>query len=677
MQMALVVAAVSLVLALVALNSVRAVAPGNPLFQRTWERTDKPVVDGVISRTLNWGPEAFSNVIQEPYTDAPGGERDVQYFDKSRMEDNSYRASPPWDVTNGLLVVEMMTGRMQVGDNGFEDRFPADVPVAGDVNDGNGITYELLAEYRDSPPVAEGTTYTQRLHPDGTLTNEPALAGLGVNAAFLDNVTNHRVAAPFWEFMNSVGPVYEDGQFVDELLFLNPFYSTGRPITEFYWVTSVVAGLARDVGIQCFERRCLTYTPGNPEDFVVEAGNVGLHYWIWRYETQLPTATPTATATATATATWTATSTASATATATSTSTEEFVDVIVNNQVDCDASGAAAGLAGVDGDVPARDVGAVGACQAYLGGEVTTVQDGSSTTADEVQELGLNDATGGTISITFDHPDTVGPILATGIDHNSTAAQIHAILNGAFLAVGVGADTPTVAPVSSDPNAQLNEAAMRFTFENGSLAGTNVPLMEVNNAPLIGETTAGTFSTIVEGSTGQDEIQNLSRNFATSGSFTLTIQHPSAGPIAAGPIPYNATAAVVAAEITSAFAAEGEGGDAPSVSGGPANAATLEFTFENGDLAGTNVALMTVNNGNLATIVQVSKVEVFDAEDNLLTTWQVDSLGRAQGTLEAGTYDFCLTYTEDSGQTDTVCTGDEAVSEGNRIFDLVAVLEYT
>ena len=35
--------------------------------------------------------------------------------------------------------------------------------------------------------------------------------------------------------------------------------------------------------IQCFERRCLTYTPGNPDGWQVEAGNVGQHYFHWRY----------------------------------------------------------------------------------------------------------------------------------------------------------------------------------------------------------------------------------------------------------------------------------------------------------------------------------------------------------------------------------------------------------
>jgi DNA-binding beta-propeller fold protein YncE len=50
--------------------------------------------------------------------------------------------------------------------------------------------------------------------------------------------------------------------------------------------------------MQCFERRCLTYTPGNPPGFVTEAGNVGLHYYAWRYQSQ-GTPTPTASATAT------------------------------------------------------------------------------------------------------------------------------------------------------------------------------------------------------------------------------------------------------------------------------------------------------------------------------------------------------------------------------------------
>ncbi|MEZ4572088.1 MAG: hypothetical protein R2849_17540 [Thermomicrobiales bacterium] len=162
-------------------------------------------------------------------------------------------------------------------------------------------------------------------------------------------MTNHAIAGPFWDYELKSGTVYVDGEFIEDRLFPNPFYSTGRPITEFYWVRSQVAGTEKDVGIQCFERRCLTYTPGNPEGFVVEDGNVGLHYFIWRYETQEPTPTATATVTATvtttatmtATATSTATSTATATetATATGTTTPEEIAVVVDANVDCDDDG--------------------------------------------------------------------------------------------------------------------------------------------------------------------------------------------------------------------------------------------------------------------------------------------------------------------------------------------------
>jgi hypothetical protein len=40
--------------------------------------------------------------------------------------------------------------------------------------------------------------------------------------------------------------------------------------------------------LQCFERRCLTYTPDNPEGWKVEAGNVGQHYYQWRYGSGAP-----------------------------------------------------------------------------------------------------------------------------------------------------------------------------------------------------------------------------------------------------------------------------------------------------------------------------------------------------------------------------------------------------
>ena len=94
MQIAAALVLVAALLGLVALRNARAVAPSNEHFQRTWERTDKPIIDGVVSRTWNWGPQGISNEISEPYGDAPGGSRRVQYFDKSRMEINDPAGDP-------------------------------------------------------------------------------------------------------------------------------------------------------------------------------------------------------------------------------------------------------------------------------------------------------------------------------------------------------------------------------------------------------------------------------------------------------------------------------------------------------------------------------------------------------------------------------------------------------
>jgi len=40
--------------------------------------------------------------------------------------------------------------------------------------------------------------------------------------------------------------------------------------------------------IQAFERRVLTYTPANADPFKVEMGNVGRHYFDWRYPNVAP-----------------------------------------------------------------------------------------------------------------------------------------------------------------------------------------------------------------------------------------------------------------------------------------------------------------------------------------------------------------------------------------------------
>ncbi|MEX1158705.1 MAG: hypothetical protein WEC79_07240, partial [Thermomicrobiales bacterium] len=140
-------------------------APGNDAFQSVWARTDKPVFDGLAIRSWLWGPVANSGVLREPYAESPDGMRDVQYFDKSRMEITHPEAlnDGVWYVTNGLLVNELVSGAMQTGDARFEEGEPASVNVAGDPDDTSGPTYATFGPLRAYGPLPDGGIVTQRL----------------------------------------------------------------------------------------------------------------------------------------------------------------------------------------------------------------------------------------------------------------------------------------------------------------------------------------------------------------------------------------------------------------------------------------------------------------------------------------------------------------------------------
>lgn len=257
----------------------------NAAFEERWERLDRPVAEFGVDRTFWWGPGPYTEGMTEEYAQSPGNERLVQYFDKTRMEINNPNANPDelWYVTNGLLVVEMIEGKIQVGDAEFRDAEPANVPVAGDPDNPLGPTYATLAQRLDDAPHDQNALIAERLERDGNVTQDESLADYGIGIGTYVLETDHTVAEPFWEIMNASGPVWVDGQLVTDQLFRNEFYAIGYPIMEPYWSTAVVAGVEQDVLLQCFERRCLTYTPGNEAGFQVEAGNVGQHYYRWRY----------------------------------------------------------------------------------------------------------------------------------------------------------------------------------------------------------------------------------------------------------------------------------------------------------------------------------------------------------------------------------------------------------
>lgn len=257
-----------------------------PAFQRVWNAQDGPVADEVETRrSWTWGPAPISDLLLEPMAESPGGQRQVQYFDKSRMEINNPQADPndPWYVTNGLLPIEMMTGRIQVGFDAFSETEPAQVSAIGDP--GTFPTYAALAPLYESPgevdPVALNRPVTRLLLANGefeTFTayqNDPA-------TVLLAGPNGHGVPRGFLDFQNSRGIVYQNGQAVQGQVY-SPAFVFGLPVTAAYWVNSQVAGQAMPIMFQVFERRVLTYNPNNPPGARVEMGNVGQHFYRWRY----------------------------------------------------------------------------------------------------------------------------------------------------------------------------------------------------------------------------------------------------------------------------------------------------------------------------------------------------------------------------------------------------------
>lgn len=259
----------------------------NDAFHDVWSRTDRPVAEMDVDRTWMWGPGSFSGVLIEEYRDSPDNARQVAYFDKSRMEinDSAGNSESDWYVTNGLLARDLIRGQIQIGDNDFRQYQPPEINVAGDFDDPNGPTYQTFSDVMSSGPVPVGEVITQSIDRFGNVEQDDSLAGYGVTASLIEPATNHSVASVFWEFMNSTGPVDQNGSLGEARLFQNAYYATGYPLTEPYWTAVRVDGEPREVLVQVFQRRVLTYTPGNPDGWRVESGNVGLHFHHWRYET--------------------------------------------------------------------------------------------------------------------------------------------------------------------------------------------------------------------------------------------------------------------------------------------------------------------------------------------------------------------------------------------------------
>jgi hypothetical protein len=275
----------------------------DPAFQAVWARTDALVANGAVARSWYWGPGPGEATLEQ-YAEAPGGKRLVQYFDKSRMEINNPNGdqNSPFYVTNGLLTVELISGQMQVGDHTLVGRAPAEIALASDPDDPTAPTYASFRgvssypghTYAD-PPYDRDLAYAVRaINRAGQVGRDDRWISPATRLVLYTN--GHNIPSVFWDFLNASGPVLLNGQTRTAPLNSPWFYATGLPISDPYWARVKVAGAYQDVLIQAYERRVLTYNPANAPAWQVQMGNIGQHYYQWRYGTPPPPLPPAPTA---------------------------------------------------------------------------------------------------------------------------------------------------------------------------------------------------------------------------------------------------------------------------------------------------------------------------------------------------------------------------------------------
>lgn len=261
---------IGLLAASLAANVDAASSFASPAFQSQWQA-------GEAITPNFWGPLASAtDSRQEPYTRARShlcpseqtcpplatrNQRPVQYFDKGRMEltDDT--------LTNGLLAKELVTGNIQVGEFAFIHLPPPAIPIAGDLTN-TGPTYAMVEQADDTVPRTSGrpAPVVKLMRANGDLVPFARVDDYPEVRASDYDPTSRIVANVFATFRDRVG-----------------LAAVGYATTAPFWVNMTVGGQAKDILVQVFERRVLTYTPANPDAFKVEMGNIGQHYYQWRY----------------------------------------------------------------------------------------------------------------------------------------------------------------------------------------------------------------------------------------------------------------------------------------------------------------------------------------------------------------------------------------------------------
>ncbi len=222
------------------------------------------------------------------------------------------------------------------------------------------------------------------------------------------------------------------------------------------------------------------------------------------------------------------------------------------------------------------------------------ISGGNLVPGNQIQVMTANGAAGGDFTLTFNGQTTAN------IAHNANASAIRAALEALS-----NIDTGDIAVT----NASTADAADTFIEFTGQYAGMNVSLLVGN---LLGLTTpTGGVISQYQSATASgtiNEVQKLTANAATGGTFTLTFDGQTTSNIA-----YNANAATIQTALN---ALSNVDADNIVVSGGAANAAALFFTFSGTQFAGQNVPILVVDNdlltGGAGGTMSVSTNSKFD-----------------------------------------------------------------
>lgn len=248
-----------------------------PAVQQMWMQVDGGIASQDVARPWIYGPDVWA-VGPEAYAEAGNGDRQVYYFDKARLE--MTEGASDTAVTAGLLVRDMIAGQVQIGKDSFREIAPANIPLAGDPlkDNPNAPTYASLTgvaslDDDNRADVRNGEPIVAVIDQAGDVSTNWELEGLAYYGTYNETL-GHNIPVVFTQFF--------------ETLPLDWQTLIGVPLTEPYWMQTRVGGELEWVLVQAFERRVVTYTPSNDPMWQVEMGNIGQHYYTWRYGIKPP-----------------------------------------------------------------------------------------------------------------------------------------------------------------------------------------------------------------------------------------------------------------------------------------------------------------------------------------------------------------------------------------------------